>query len=186
MYEIKEWNESIDLSDFYAEARKRGLHNNDSHESMIKPFEDLPNTTVLLLYYNNEVVGTAISHPFDEYEEGSYRIFARLCMFTDKTPLQRVGTIVEAFKYHQNTTSRFFLPEFAKRIDANMYFTTHPEDTGAMKMVHKVAAKAFAKYGDAKYMGQFDYRGRDQSVWKVNTEKWLSELDRYPIYDHLT
>ena len=66
MYEIKEWNEEIDLSEFYAEASRRGFVNNDSYESMIKPFEDLPNTTILLLYYNNEVVGTAISHPFDE------------------------------------------------------------------------------------------------------------------------
>ena len=176
MYTMKEWNENLDLSEFYDEARKRGYHNNDSYESMIQPFENLDDTKILILYYNNMAVGSSISHPFLD----GYRIFARLCVFTDLTPFKRCGT-VRAFKEHQHITARFFLPEHAK-LNSPLYFTTHPEPTAKMKGVHNNAAKWFEQAGVSAWLGDMKYRGCVQSVWKVNTQKWLDDMNKYPIY----
>lgn len=176
MYEIKEWNEQIDLSEFYAEASRRGFHNNDSYESMIKPFEDVEDTKILILHYNGKAVGSSISHPFLD----GYRIFARLCVFTDLTPFSRCGT-VKAFKEHQHVTPRFFLPEHAK-LDAPLYFTTHPEDTAKMQSMHRVVTKWLSDCGVIEWFRSKEYRGCIQSVWKVHTQKWLNDMNKYPIY----
>lgn len=176
MYTIKEWNENLDLSEFYDEARKRGYHNNDSYESMIQPFENLDDTKILILYYNGIAVGSSISHPFLD----GYRIFTRLCVFTDLTPFKRCGT-VKAFKEHQHITPRFFLPEHAK-LKKQLYFTTHPEETAKMQSMHTLVTRWLEQCNVIEHYDDVTYRGCTQSVWKVNTERWLNDMNRYPIY----
>ena len=176
MYTLKEYHPEMDLSQFYEEARKRNYHNNDSYESMIKPFEDIPDSRVLILFYNDVPVASSVSHPFLD----GYRIFARLCVFTDLTPFNRCGT-VKAFKEHQHVTPRFFLPEHAK-LKGPLYFTTHPEDTAKMQSMHRVVTKWLSECGVIGWLGDMKYRGCVQSVWKVNTQKWLEDMDKYPIY----
>ena len=176
MYTLKEYYPEMDLSQFYEEARKRNYHNNDSYESMIKPFEDMHSKKILILSYNDKIVGSSISHPFLD----GHRIFARLCVFTDLTPFKRCGT-VKAFKEHQHITARFFLPEHAK-LKGPLYFTTHPEPIAKMKGVHNNATKWFEQAGVVGWLGDMNYRGCVQSVWKVNTQKWLNDMNKYPIY----
>jgi hypothetical protein len=176
MFKVVNWTPDLDITDFYDEAKKRGYHNNDSYESMIKPFEDLEDTKILILYYDNKTVGCSISHPFLD----GYRIFTRLCVFTDLTPFRRCGT-VKAFKEHQHVTPRFFLPEHAK-LNAPLYFTTHPEDTAKMQSMHKLVTSWLSQCEVIEHYDNIEYRGSTQSVWKVNTEKWLDDMNKYPIY----
>lgn len=176
MYTVKEYREGMDLSSFYEEARKRKRHNNDSYESMIKPFEGLPDVKILLLYYGSIPVGCSISEPFLD----GYRIFVRLCVLNHLIPKQRHGTVA-AFKKHQHITARFFLKEHAK-LNARLYFTTHPSDTAKMQAVHKKATKWFSEIGVIEYYSTRQVRGSTQMVWKVNTEKWLDQMAHEPVY----
>ena len=40
MYKVSKWNELLDLSDFYAEAERRGFKNNSSQTAMIDCFRN--------------------------------------------------------------------------------------------------------------------------------------------------
>ena len=176
MYEIKYYDKNLNLDKFYSEAKKRKYHNNDSYENMIEPFIDLPGSQILILYYQDNPVACSISHPFLD----GHRIFARLCVFTDLTPFNRCGT-VKAFKEHQHVTPRFFLPEHAK-LKGPLYFTTHPENTASMQSMHKVVTKWLSECGVIDWLGDMKYRGCVQSVWKVNTQKWIDDMENHPIY----
>jgi len=176
MYTVKEYHPKMDLNQFYEEARKRNYHNNDSYESMIKPFEDLPDTKIFILYYNNRVVGTSISHPF----LNGYRIFTRLCVFIDMTHFQGCWT-PQIFKRHQHVTPQIFFREHSK-LKGPLYFTTHSENTGKMTSMHRSVTKWLEECEIINWWGDINYRGCVQSVWKVNTQKWLNDMNKYPIY----
>jgi len=50
MYELKEWSPSLDLTEFYQEAQRRGHTNNASEESMVGCFKDEEKFQVWILY----------------------------------------------------------------------------------------------------------------------------------------
>jgi hypothetical protein len=176
MYTVKEYHPDMDLTSFYEEARKRKRYNNDSYESMIKPFEGIDNVKILILFYSGVPVGVSMAEPFLD----GFRIFVRLCVFNHLVPKRRSGT-VEAFKKHQHITARFFLPEHAK-LNAPLYLTTHPSATAKMQSVHSRATKWFSEIGVIEYYTTREVRGSQQIVWKVNADKWLRQMEEQPIY----
>lgn len=183
MYKIIPYNDELDLSEFYAEAEARGLVNNSTKQMLVDSFRNEPEKQIFICYYDNKPVGSVVAHSFNEFKEGSYRILARTCILSHKTPFRRVGTL-EAFKKHQHVTARFFLPACVEwcGVDSDMYITTHPEPTGQMKSVHKLITGVWQKSGLIEYSGDFEYRGSMQSVWKLNATKFMNELDLYPAY----
>jgi len=183
MYKITPWNENLDLTEFYAEADKLGLVNNNSQKILVDSFRNEKKKQVWILSYNDKPVGSVAAHSFDDFKPGAYRILARTCVLSHHTPFRSVGTI-EAFKKHQHVTARFFLPTCVEwcGIDSDMYITTHPEPTGQMKSVHRLITGVWQKTGLIEHQGEVFYRGSLQSVWRVNAHKFMAELEKYPAY----
>jgi len=182
-YKIIEYNDNLDLEDFYNEADSRGFVNNNSRKTLVDCFANEKERQVWILYYKDKAVGSVAAHSFDDYKPGAYRILARTCVLSDLTPFRRVGTI-EAFKKHQHVTARFFLPACVEwcGIDSDMYITTHPEPTGQMKAVHRLITSVWQRTGLIEKEKDIEYRGSVQSVWKVNAHKFMAELEKYPAY----
>ena len=78
MYNIIPWTEDLDLTDFYAEAERKGFVNNSSQEAMIDCFKHENKWRVWILYYNDRAVGSVAAHSIEE----GYRICARTCVLT--------------------------------------------------------------------------------------------------------
>ena len=53
MYKMVEWNETLDLEEFYQEAERRGHRNNANQKSMIDPFYEIQKDIInFILLFN--------------------------------------------------------------------------------------------------------------------------------------
>ena len=86
----------------------------------------------------------------------------------------------QIFKRHQHVTPQIFFREHSK-LNGPLYFTTHAEDTGKMMSMHKSVTKWLEECGIINWMGDINYRGCVQSVWKVNAKKWIDDMKDYSI-----
>ena len=87
MYKLVEWNENLDLKDFYLKAKIRGFENNCSQKVMIDCFRNEREWNAWILYQNDEAVGSVAAHSFDEFLPGSYRILTRVLQMKVKKPV---------------------------------------------------------------------------------------------------
>lgn len=178
MYSIVKWTPGLDLTDFYAEADRRGFVNNANQKAMIDCFRNEREWCVWILYYNNTAVGAVGAHSIDE----GYRICARTCVFTDlvdskySTALRTKSVITE----HQNPTAQFFIPICIEWVSnkGDMYITTHPSDVGTQRRVHNTWGPLLSKTGCVTKAFEKDYRGHVQTFWKLNTQVFLEQLGK--------
>lgn len=184
MYQIKEWSEDLDLSEFYSEALRRGFINNSSQQLMVDCFRKEKDWKVWLLYHNDKVVGSVGAHSLPELGPNSYRICARTCVFTDMLDgvygknLRTLSVITE----HQNPTAQFFIPKCIEYcgLDSDMYISSHPSDVGTQKRVHTVYCPSLEKLGTLTRTRELMYRGHLQTFWKLNSEVFLTQLNSSP------
>lgn len=183
-YKIVPWNFDLDLTDFYNTAKIRGFENNSSEKQMIASIAKEKTWNFWILYYNNEAVGSAGAHSFPELEDNAYRILTRTCVFTDKLPdaYGRALRTISVITKHQNPTSQFFIPTCINWTPKNSkhYITTNMNSVGTQAAVHTIFAPALEKKGLLKHVDEIFYRGTKQSVWQLNTEKFLDDLEKYP------
>ena len=99
MYKITPHNESIDLTEFYKEAHRRGLHNNSTKKMLFDSISNESEWQVWILYYNNEIVGTTAAHSLDIMGANCYRVAARSCVFSDKLPMHNLRTLKQIKEY---------------------------------------------------------------------------------------
>ena len=174
MYKIIPWTPELDLTDFYAEATRRGFANNISQEVMIDCFRKEREWAVWILYYNNIAVGSVAAHSIEE----GYRICARTCAFTDLMPANTLRTRNQ-IQTHQHVTAQFFMPACINWVGNNdMYITTHPSPIGTQRSVHTVWGPSLEKTGVLTRAFEKEYRGCKQTFWKLNTTVFLEQLDR--------
>tara|TARA_B110000971_G_C19899618_1_gene449299 strand:- start:91 stop:624 length:534 start_codon:yes stop_codon:yes gene_type:complete len=175
MYKIIPWNKDLDLTDFYKEAEKRGFVNNASQKAMIDCFRNEEEWQVWILYYNDRAVGSVAAHSIEE----GYRICTRTCAFTDLMPVvstrTRTGIIT-----HQHVTAQFFMPACIEWAKEPMYITTHPSKIGTQRQVHTIWGPSLEKTGVLTKDFEKDYRGHVQTFWKLNTDVFLDQLNKYP------
>ena len=172
MYKIIPWSEDLDLTEFYAEADKRGFVNNNSRQTMVDCFRKEREWCVWILYYNSRAVGSVAAHSIDE----GYRICARTCVFSDMLPLNTIRTINQIVT-HQHITAQFFMPACIEWVgDKDMYITTHPSDVGTQRLVHTVWGPGLEKTGVLTRAFEQEYRGHLQTFWKLNTNVFLKQL----------
>lgn len=187
MFEIVEYNDSIDLTEFYLEAEQRGFHNNASKKMLIDSISKEREWKVWILYYNSyynkQIVGTTAAHSLDIMGDNCYRIAARSCIFTDKTP-RRGHTLRKDIVRHQNPTSQFLIPACIEwKPDSNLYITSNEHEQGTQKQVHKIFCPALEKSGCLIREAEKEYRGHKQTFWKLNINayyKQLVEFGRWP------
>jgi hypothetical protein len=178
MYKMMPWSEDLDLSDFYAEAERRGFVNNATQKMLVDSLAKEDKWCVWVLYYNNTAVGTVGAHSLPELGDNAYRICARTCAFTDMMPIDHLRTR-EGITSHQNVTAQFFIPQCIEWVgEGDMYITTHPSEIGTQRLVHTVWGPSLALTGCLTLAVSKEYRGHVQTFWKLNKDVFLDQLDK--------
>jgi hypothetical protein len=182
MYNLVPFNDTLDLTDFYAKAIIRGFTNNSSQKAMIDCFANEHKWQVWILYYNNMAVGSVAAHSFDDVMgPNSYRIAARTCVFSDQLPLRSLRTRNEIIS-HQHVTSQFLIPaciEWALP-GAGLYITSNENSAGTQRLVHRIFCPAMEATGQMKKIKEVYYRGTNQTVWQLYPDKFYEALNRFP------
>ena len=181
MYKIVPWSESLQLSEFYAEAERRGLANNANRKMLIDSLAKEKEWAVWILYYNNIAVGSVGAHSFPEMGENAYRIAARTCVFTDLLPTNTLRTKNQIVT-HQHVTSQFLIPTCINWVpkDSKLYITSNESNVGRQRLVHTIFGPAMEQTGQMRKVKNMMYRGEEQTVWKLFPDKFLEELGKYP------
>jgi hypothetical protein len=185
MYEIKQWNENLDLTDFYAEAKRRGFLNNSSQEAMIDCFKNEKEWEVWILYQNKKAIGSVASHSFEDVMgPGSYRVLARTCTFGTARPMQGLITPRRLIAEHQNLTDQFLLPKCIEWAgEEHIYATSHDSNIASQKLVHKHYFPTLEKIGTVSKIKEVEYRGHRQTVWKIHPDVLYEQLAKFPRWE---
>ena len=181
MYKLIPWSTDLDLADFYNKAKVKGFENNSSQQLLVDSFNNEAEKQVWILYYNDNPVGSVAAHSFDLMGSNCYRICARTCVFTDELPITHLRTVRKTIQQHQNITAQFFIPKCIDWApdDANLYITSNESKTGSQRLVHEIFCPALEKTGILKYCGNKEYRGMNQSIWKLNVDNFYEDLKKY-------
>lgn len=183
MYKLIEWNENLDLGYFYSKAYKKGFVNNSSQETMIDCFRNETNWNVWILYDDHTPIGSVASHTFDQiFDNNSFRVLTRVCTLTEHRPQKGLLTLNRMIKEHQHFSDQFFLPKCIEwtGLDSDIYATSNESKNASQQLVHKLYFPTLEKKGIVKNCGQYHYRGLEQTIWKINQEKFLDSLNSYP------
>ena len=183
MYKIVQWHESLDLTDFYTKAARRGFVNNSSQRAMIDCFQNEREWRVWILYYNDIAIGSVAAHSIDE----GYRICARTCVLSDLLPLPALRTRNQIIT-HQHVTAQFLMPICIEWVGnkGDMYITSHPSDVGTQRLVHTVWGPSLEKTGVLTRSFEKEYRGHVQTFWKIDQNIFLDQLSRVKSWVTLT
>lgn len=185
MFELIEWSEDLDLSDFYRLAEARGFENNASQKALVDSFKNEKDSCVWILYYNKVAVGSVACHSLDIFENKSYRICARTCVFTDLLPIQHLRSRGYTIQKHQNVTAQFFIPKCIEwaPADADLYISTNSSTVGSQDQVHRIYCPALVETGALEKASEKFYRGHLQTFWKLNKQVFLDQLDQLPRWN---
>ena len=180
MYKMVEWNETLDLEEFYQEAERRGHRNNANQKSMIDCFKNEDKWNAWILYKDDKAIGSVVAHSFPEMN--GYRILARTCVLDGVRNSKGLGTGRRYIVEHQNLTSQYFVPTCIEwcGVDSDMYVTSNNEEAGSQRLVNKIYFPLLEKQGEFKKVKEINYRNTEQIVWKLNAHKFLENLRKYP------
>lgn len=184
MYKMVPWSLDLDLTEFYAKAAAKGFENNSTQKMLVDCFNNEREKQIWILYYNDRAVGSVGCHSLDIFENTSYRICARTCVFTDELPITNLRTL-KGIITHQNVTAQFLMPtciEWAPT-DADLYITSTESSVGSQRLVNDIFCPALARTGVLEFSGKKIYRSTEQSFWKLNVKKFYEELNRYPRWN---
>ena len=180
MYKLIPYSDDLDLSEFYATAKERGFDNNANKHMLVETIAKEDQWQVWMLLYNNKIVGSTAAHSFPEMGPNSYRIAVRTCAFTDMMHITRARTrqgVVE----HQHVSPQYFMTAgieyFGK--ENNFFITSNGNAAGTQRRVHRTCAPLLQGEGTLSKECDLHYRGTDQTVWRVNVDKFYEDLDRY-------
>jgi hypothetical protein len=186
MYQIKEYQRGMDLSIFYQMCLARGVMNNASPKSLIDTFQQQKFFKLWILFYNNIPVGSTVAHNFDDVMgEHSYRICARTCVLSDMLPIKHIRT-KDGIINHQNVCSQIFIPVMLNALPSNSkcYITSSDKDEASMKKVNGIWAKLLSKQGVLERVKDVFYRGANQTVWFLNREQFLKQLEQHTRWEY--
>jgi hypothetical protein len=182
MFKLVEWSQDLDLTDFYAEAQRRGFVNNSSQRAMIDCFRNEQQWNAWILYQDDVAVGSVAAHSFDDVMgSNSYRVLARTCTFGIARPNKGLITSKKLIAEHQNLTDQFLLPACIKWTNGgNIYATSNDSSAASQRLVHKHYFPTLERKGIVERIKDVEYRGLIQTVWKINPDKFLESLSKYP------
>lgn len=184
-YRLVEYTPDLDLSVFYAEADKRRYENNNSQKAMFDCFSNEKSWAGWMLTYNNEYVGGVCIHSFnDVMGEGSYRILARTCVFTEKThkpwPYTRKNSIVN----QQCVAAQFYIPMSIKWAGPNtrLFATSNSNEMGNQRRVNNLWFPEQEKLKRFDHVKKVYYRGCEQNVWELNIDNFWKSIHDNEIW----
>lgn len=183
MFKLVEWNKDLDLSDFYAEAERRGFVNNSSQKAMIDCFHNEREWNAWILYDNDRAVGCVAAHSFDDVMgANTYRILTRVCTFAEARKGGGLITPKRLVAEHQNLTDQFLLPQCIEWVAGRgrMFATSNASKEASQRLVHSYYFPTLAKLGIVTKIKDVHYRHTDQTVWEIHGDKFFENLERYP------
>lgn len=182
MHKVVEWNENLDLSNFYSEATRRGFVNNSSQQAMIDCFRNERDWNAWILYNDNRAVGSVAAHSFDDVVPGGYRILTRVCTFAEERQGKGLITLKRLVAEHQNLTDQFLLPQCIEWVNGRgrMFATSNASKEASQRLVHSYYFPTLAKIGIVTKVKDVHYRGTDQTVWEIHPEAFYENLKKYP------
>jgi hypothetical protein len=182
MFKLVEWNPRLDLSSFYIEAGRRGFVNNSSEKNMLGYFKNEKSWAAWILYQNEKPVGSVAAHSFDDVMgPNSFRVLTRVCAFAEAAPRSGLLTINKMMRQHQHISDQFFLPKCIEWAGTeNIYATSNENQEASQRLVHKYYFPTLLKMGIVEKIKDVDYRGVVQTVWKIDANKFLENLSKYP------
>lgn len=181
MYKVKRWTEELDLTAFYAEASRRGFLNNSSQAAMIDCFRNEKEWAAWILYQEDKAVGSVVAHTFDLMGPDAYRVLSRTCTFGTARPHSGLITSKRLIAEHQNLTDQFLLPaciEWAGK--ENIYATSNDSPHASQRLVHRHYFPTLEKIGTVTKVGEVEYRGHWQTIWKINADVLYEQLAKFP------
>lgn len=182
-FEIIPFSDELDLTDFYAEAERRGFANNASKKAMIDCFRNEKEKQVWILYENKRAIGSVAAHSFDDVMgPNSYRILTRVCTFGEARPEKGLITAKKLVAQHQNLTDQFLLPQCIEWVAGRgrMYATSNASKVASQRLVHSIYFPTLEKLGIVSRIKDVHYRYTDQTVWEIHADKFLENLAKYP------
>lgn len=181
MYKIIPWSEDLDLTNFYADAERRGFENNANQKIMIDCFRKENAWAAWMLYYNGEAIGSVLSHSFPEMGENCYRIAVRTCVFSDKSHLPTARSLEHITK-HKNCTAQFLIPACLEWVpkSSRVFITSNENSAGTQRRVHRTFAPYMEKQKVMARIQDMFYRGTHQTIWEFFPEQFFIELNKYP------
>jgi len=183
MYKIVPWSQELDLTEFYAEANRRGFVNNSSQKSMVDCFNNEREKQVWILYQDDRAIGSVAAHSFDDVMgPDSYRICARTCTFAEARPSSGLVTVNRLIKEHQNLTAQFLIPTCMAWTPpwADLYITSNESKEASQRLVHNIYFPTLEKQGTVTRVKDVEYRGHIQTVWRLNCFEFVRQLELYP------
>jgi|TARA_R110000851_G_scaffold17557_6_gene55552 hypothetical protein len=182
MYKLSKWNDLLDLSNFYAEAERRGFKNNSSQAAMIDCFRSEREWEAWILYKDGQAIGSVAAHSFDDVVPGGYRILTRVCTFAEARKDKGLITPKRLVAQHQNLTDQFLLPQCLKWVGdkGRVFATSNASKEASQRLVHSYYFPTLAKIGIVSKVKEVHYRHTDQTVWEIHPEKFYENLELYP------
>jgi hypothetical protein len=183
MFNLIEWNENLELDEFYKEADKRGFVNNSSQKNMIDCFQNERDWNAWILYEKNKPIGAVAAHSFDDVMgNNSYRILTRVCTFGEYSLNKGLITPKRLVGEHQNLTDQFLLPKCIEWVNnrGRMFATSNASKEASQRLVHSYYFPTLAKLGIVSKIKDIHYRSTDQTVWEIHPENFYKNLERYP------
>lgn len=180
MYNVVEWNPSLDLTDFYKEAGSKGFVNNSSQQTMIDCFRNETEWTAWILYQDNKAVGSVAAHSFTIMGPKAYRVLARTCTFGTARQHSGLITSKRLIAEHQNLTDQFLLPVCINWAQGELYATSNESSIASQRLVHRHYFPTLAKLGIVEHVCEMNYRNTDQTVWRIYPDRFLANLELYP------
>lgn len=186
MINIREWNQGIDLSEFYQEASNRGYVNNSTQRIMVDSLCSEDKWNVWLLEYNNKIVGATAAHSLTIFDKPSYRICARTCVLTNLLPIRTLRSLGNTITKHQNITAQYYIPKCISWCpsDSDLYITTHASTDASQRQVHQIYCPALEKSGVLTKTHELEYRGNLQTFWKLNKIEFMNQLNTMPRWNN--
>lgn len=186
MYYLKEWNENLDLDEFYIRCKNKGYTNNSSYKKLIGSMQREQEWNCWILYSESTPIGSVAAHSFDEVMgPATYRILARTCAFWEYSASKGLNaSSPKGLIEHQHFTDQFFVPiclEWAG--DSRVFATSNGGPQAEMrsqKLVHKYYFPTLEKMGLAERLDTVYYKGVHQTVWEIFKEPFLEHLNQFP------
>lgn len=183
MYKLIEWSSSLDLTEFYNEAKNRGFVNNSSQKSMIDCFRNEREWNAWILYNKDRAIGSVAAHSFDDVMgPGTYRILTRTCTFAEERQSKGLITPKRLIAEHQNLTDQFLLPQCIEWVGnrGKMFATSNKSNEASQRLVHSYYFPTLERIGIVTKIKEVYYRYTEQTVWEIHADKFLENLKRYP------
>lgn len=188
-FKLVPYSDKLNLETFYHTADQKGFVNNSTKKMLVDSLSKEDRYQVWMLLWNGKVIGSTAAHSFPEMGPDSYRIACRICTFTNELPkeYQMVRTR-ETIKTHQTTTQQFFQPAgiMWAGFNKNYYVTTNENAEGTQRLVHSIVAPTLESTGIYTKVKELNYRGTQQTVWRVNADvyfKQLQQVKAWPTYE---